>query len=85
MPYSVKFFFEVNEDMVHILLMLGILFTQDSKVKDMICGVPSGSEPNLFFGNYLFDLGFKPVQDDFQHDFTRMTDEADCSVILAGL
>ena len=22
-------------------------------------------------------LGFKPVQDDFQHDFARMTDEAD--------
>ena len=35
MPYSVKGFFEINEDMVQILLMLGILFTQDSKVKDL--------------------------------------------------
>ena len=27
--------------------------------------------------------GFKPIQDDFQHDFARMTDEADSSVVLA--
>ena len=29
-PYSVKGFFEINEDMVQILLMLEVLFTQDS-------------------------------------------------------
>ena len=29
--------------------------------------------------------GFKPIQDDFQHDFARMTDEADSSVVLAEL
>ena len=37
MPYSVKGFFEINEDMVQILLMLEVLSTQDSKVK--ICSV----------------------------------------------
>ena len=37
----------------------------------------SYSEPSLFFSNYIFSLGFKPIQDDFQHDFARMTDEAD--------
>ena len=37
MPYSVKGFFEINEDMVQILLMLEVLFTQDSKVE--ICSV----------------------------------------------
>ena len=26
---------------------------------------------------------FKPIQDDFQHDLARMTDEADSSVVLA--
>ena len=26
-----------------------------------------------------------PIQDDFQHDFARMTDEADSSVVLAEL
>ena len=28
---------------------------------------------------------FQPIQDDFQHDFARMTDEADSSVVLAEL
>ena len=79
MPYSVKGFFEINEDMVQILLMLEVLFTQDSKVEDLFCGASSGSEPSLFFSNYFFSLGFQPIQDDFQHDFARMTDEADSS------
>ena len=37
MPYSVKGFFEINEDMAQILLILEVLFTQDSKVN--ICSV----------------------------------------------
>ena len=69
--------------MVQILLMLEVLFTQDSKV--LFCGASSGSEPSLFFSNYFFSLGFKPIQDDFQHDFARVTDEADSSVVLAEL
>ena len=85
MPYSVKGFFEINEDMVQILLMLEVLFTQNSKVEDLFCGASSGSEPSLFFSNYFFSLGFQPIQDDFQHDFARMTDEADSSVVLAEL
>ena len=71
--------------MVQILLMLLILFTYDSKVTDLFCGAPSGSEPSLFFSNHLFSLGFKPISDDFQHDFARMTDEADSSVALTEL
>ena len=39
MPYSVKGSFEINEDMVQILLMLEVLFTQDSKVEDLFCGL----------------------------------------------
>ena len=66
--------------MVQILLMLEVLFTQDSKVEYLFCGASSGSEPSLFFS-----LGFKPIQDDFQHGFARMTDEADSSVILTKL
>ena len=39
-----------------------------------ICSVVlSGSEPSLFFSNYFFSLGFKPIQDNFQHDFAWMT------------
>ena len=85
MPYSVKCFFEINEDMVQILLMLEVLFTQDSKVEDLFCGASSGSESSLIFSNYFLSLGFKPIQDDCQHDFARMTDEADSSVVLAKL
>ena len=70
--------------MVQILLMLEVLFTQGSKVEDLFCGANSGSEPSLFFRYYFFSLGFKPIQDDFQHDFARMIDEADSSVVLAN-
>ena len=85
MPHSVKSIFEISEDMVQILQMLEVLFTQDSKVKDLFCGASSVSEPSLFFSNYFFRLGFKPIQVDFQHDFARITDEADSSVVLAEL
>ena len=73
--------------MVQILLMLEVFFRQDYKLEDLICGASSGSEPGLFFSNYLFNLGFKPIQDDFQHDFARMTLEADTSssVVLEEL
>ena len=49
--------------MVQILLMLEVLFTKGSMVEDLFLGAPSGSEPSLFFNNYmyLFDFGFKPV------------------------
>ena len=85
MPYSVKGFFEINEDVVQILLMLEVLFTQDSKFENLFCGAYSASESSLFFSNYFFSLGFQPIQDDFQHAFARMTDEADSSVVLAEL
>ena len=71
--------------MVQILLMLEVLFTQDSRVDDLFCGAPTSSESSLFFSNYFLSVGFKPIQDDFQHDFARMTDEAESSVVLAEL
>ena len=57
MPYSDKGFFEINEDIVQILLLLEVLFTQDSKYEDLFYGAASSSEPSLFFSNYLFSLG----------------------------
>ena len=67
MSYSVKgFFFLIKEDMVQILLILEVLFTLNSKVEDLFRGASSGSDPGLFFSNYLFSLGFKSVIDDFQ-------------------
>ena len=69
MSYSVECFHEINENLVQILLMIEVLFTQDFEVEDLFRGGSSGSEPGLFFSNYLFGLVFKPIQDDFQHDF----------------
>ena len=71
--------------MVQILLMLEVLFIQDSEVEDLFYGASPTSEPSLFFSNYFFSLGFKPLQHDFQHDIARVTDEADSSVVLAEL
>ena len=56
--------------------MFEILFTQDSEIENLFCGAPSSSEPSVFFSDYFFRLGFKPVQNDFQNDFARMTYEA---------
>ena len=78
-----KAFFEINEDMVQILLMLEVLCTHDSKVEALFFDASSDSEPTLFFSNYLFSLRFKPIQDDFLHAFARMIDEDDRSVVLA--
>ena len=64
-----KAFFEISEDMVQILLVLEVLFTQDSEVEDLFCCASSRSESSLIFRNYFFSLGFRPVQDNFQHDF----------------
>ena len=44
-----KAFFEIDEDMVQILLVLEVLFTQDSEVEDLFIGASSGSEPSLFY------------------------------------
>ena len=63
--------------------MSKVMFTQDSE--DLFCGASRCSEPSLFFSNNLFSLGVERVQDDSQHDFTWMTDEANGSVILAEL
>ena len=54
MSYPVEGFLEINEDMIQFFIDVG--------------GTSSGSEPSLFFSNYLFGLVFKLVQDEFQHD-----------------
>ena len=65
--------------------MLKVLFTQSSEVEDQFCVASSGSELDLFFSNYLFDLGFKPIQDDSQNAFARVPEETNGSVVLAEL
>ena len=71
--------------MVEILLLLNVLFTQDSEDENLFCNASPGIEPSMLFSNYLFSLGFEPVQDDSQNDITLVTDKANGSVILAEL
>ena len=84
MPYSVKGFFEINEDMVQILLMSEVL--SHSMLRLKICSVvllpalnPACSSA-IICSAWGFSL-FKMTQ----HDFARMTDEADSYVVLAEL
>ena len=62
MPYSVKGFFEINEDMVQILLMLEILFTQDSKV-DFMFSVLSKED----FSFYMFTKPTSECMNETKH------------------
>ena len=55
-PNPVEGLLEVYEDMVEVLLVLEIFLTEDSKVKDLLCGAPSRSEACLFFSNGLLHL-----------------------------
>ena len=82
-----RFHVVAHKGACHILpnAFLEVLFTQDSEVEDLFCGASSGVEPSLFLSNNLFSVGLEPVQDDFQHDLTWMTDEANGSVNLADL
>ena len=77
MPYPIKGFCEISQDMVQILLMLEILFIQNSRIEGLFCGAPSSSEPSLFFQQISFGLGMtiqrmtilQPIQNDFHRDF----------------
>ena len=85
MPYSVKGIFEKNENMVQTMLMLGILLTQDSKIDDLYCPVPTSSESLLFFAIIFSAWGLNLFNDDLQHRFARITDKADISIVLTKL
>ena len=67
-PMLFFFFFQFYEDIIQILLMLKVLFTQDFEVEDLFCGASAGIYPSLFFGDSL-QLGLWAIQDDFQDDF----------------
>ena len=64
--------------------MLEIFLTKDAQVEDL-CGAPSCSEVCLFFSNDLPHLQLQSDQYGLQHDFARVADEADRSIVLALL
>ena len=76
---------EVNKDMVEILLVLHVLFTEDSKVEHLLCSTVSFSRAGLFFSDNILRLWLEPVKDDLQHDFAWVADEAECPVVSTQL
>ena len=85
MPYPVKCLLEVNKDMVEIFLVLQVLFAEDSKIENLLCSTVSCSKAGLFFSDDVLWLWLESVNDDLQHDFTWVADEADCLVVLTQL
>ena len=85
MPYHVKCLLEVSKDMVEILLVLQVLFTEDSKIESSLCNTVSFSKAGLFFSDNVLRLWLESVKDDLQHDFAWVADEADCPVVLTQL
>ena len=65
--------------------MLEIFHIQDSWVEDLLCDAPSCSEACLFLSDDLLRLWLQSIQYDLQHDFARVANEADHSVVLALL
>ena len=85
MPNPVEGLLEVHDDMVEVLLVLEIFLTEDSYVEGLLCGVSSCFEESLIFSDDPLRLWLQSVQNDLQHDFAWMADEADRSVVLALL
>ena len=56
--------FFINEDIVHILLMLKLFFTLNFEAEDLPCGSPCGSFTP--FAPTKITLRLKPVQGDFK-------------------
>ena len=69
MPYSVKGFFEIDEDMVQILLVLEVLSHRFLRLK--VCSVVLLPALNAACSSTIISsaLEVKPFQDNFQHDF----------------
>ena len=71
--------------MVEVVLVLEIFLTESVWVEDLLYGAPSCYEACLFFSNDLLHFWLQSVQYGLQHDFAWVTDETDCSVVLALL
>ena len=66
-----------------MLYCLMVAFAQYPKVEYLLCCVASWSEACLFLSDDLFRLWLQSVQQDFQHNFARVADEADGTIVLA--
>lgn len=80
-PYSVEGFLKIYKDMVQVLLVLFVFFTQNTEVENLFRSASSPAEPCLFLSDDLFCLGSESVQEHYKHYFACMTYEANCSVV----
>ena len=83
MPHPVERLFTINKDVEDVLLVLTAFLTQNSDVEDLFRGASFTAKISLLFGCDLLCLWFQSNQDDFQHCFACMTNEADGSVALS--
>ena len=83
MPYLIERFLESHEDMEEVLLVLEVLLAQYPKVEDLLCCAASWSEACFFLSDDLYRLRLQSVEQDFQHNFARVADEADGTIVLA--
>ena len=65
--------------------MLKIVLAKNSQVEDLFISASRCSKPCVLFCNDIFCLVFESVQDDSQHAFVWVADEADGAVVLALL
>ena len=84
-------FYLIYEDMVEIPLMMKILFTHDSEVKDcsfslvLLPALNTACSSTIISSAWGWGREVEPVQGDFKHDCTRTIDEMGDSVVLAEL
>ena len=71
MPHPVECLFEVNENMIEVLLVLEVPLTKYPEVGDLLCSAASWAEACLFLSN------------DLQHDFAWVANKTDGAVVLA--
>ena len=53
MPHPVECLFEVNEDMIEVLLVLQVPLTKYPEVEDLLCSAAFWAEACLFLSNDL--------------------------------
>ena len=71
--------------MVQILLMLEDFSHRILRLKICYVVLLPALNPACSSAIISSAWGLKPIQDDFQHDFARITDKADSSLVLAEL
>lgn len=60
-PYPVKGTYCDSLKYTMQTLQMTLLFKYDPEAEGKFHGVPSSFEPSIFFGEYLFGFGLKPI------------------------